>query len=408
MVKLINIQENEMVIGVDGRIDSSNAPQFHDEAMDMLKSQIDDSHIVFDATELEYISSAGLRVFLQIKKKFANLEIINTSRDVYEIFDMTGFADMMTVKKALREVDVSNLPVVGVGGTATVYRLTEDSIIKVCKPFVTYDDIKKDQEMTRTAFKEGVPTMISFDIVKVGDCFGAIYELINAETVMHYLIEEKDKENKYCRMFAELMLSAHDATIKSSAVGYKNEEFLHKMDLLFEKGKLNEEELPIFKEIINAVPKEEYFVHGDCHPMNAMIQDGEPLFIDLGCIGKGNHLWDLVGAGWLQAAGEMLRPDQVVPFLGMEGNRAKRVWEKIVRFYLDGSARYKHENMDACFETIKELCIYLEKFNLYMAYIFAPDLFSEEVMQGMRRDVMDGYKLGRWQKLMEEWKSYLV
>ena len=60
--------------------------------------------IILDAHKLEYISSVGLRVVLKIKKTLDNTEVINASLEVYDIFEMTGFTDILTVKKSLRDL----------------------------------------------------------------------------------------------------------------------------------------------------------------------------------------------------------------------------------------------------------------------------------------------------------------
>ena len=57
--------------------------------------------MIFDAKDLEYISSSGLRVLMQVCKKVNSApEIINVSNDVYDIFDVTGFTQLYSVKKA--------------------------------------------------------------------------------------------------------------------------------------------------------------------------------------------------------------------------------------------------------------------------------------------------------------------
>ena len=58
--------------------------------------------MVLDAEKLEYISSAGLRVILRLRKQEPELAIVNASPEVYEIFEMTGFTEMMPVSRAYR------------------------------------------------------------------------------------------------------------------------------------------------------------------------------------------------------------------------------------------------------------------------------------------------------------------
>lgn len=104
-----------MKLELKGRIDSNNAVQVEKEMRDQLTGQ-NDVEVVLDATGLEYISSAGLRVILRLKKTYPDLRITNVSSEVYEILDMTGFTEMMTVEKAYRVVSVEGCEVIGEGG----------------------------------------------------------------------------------------------------------------------------------------------------------------------------------------------------------------------------------------------------------------------------------------------------
>ncbi|MBR5947638.1 MAG: STAS domain-containing protein [Clostridia bacterium] len=56
----------------------------------------------FDAKKPESISSTGLRILLRLRKEFPELRITNVCPEVYEIFEMAGFAEMMSVEKAFR------------------------------------------------------------------------------------------------------------------------------------------------------------------------------------------------------------------------------------------------------------------------------------------------------------------
>ena len=85
-----------LTIALKGRIDSGNAADIEKEIQDQLGSA-DVKSLILDAENLEYISSAGLRVILRLRKKYPDLKVINVCSEVYEIFDMTGFTQMMKV-----------------------------------------------------------------------------------------------------------------------------------------------------------------------------------------------------------------------------------------------------------------------------------------------------------------------
>ncbi len=96
----INVNKNgqEMTVEVVGRLDTTTAPQL--EAS--LKENIGDvSSLVLDFAELEYISSAGLRVLLgaqKIMNKQGQMVVRNVNETVSEVFEITGFADILTIE----------------------------------------------------------------------------------------------------------------------------------------------------------------------------------------------------------------------------------------------------------------------------------------------------------------------
>ena len=90
------VEEGVIVVRLEGRLDSASAPQ-----LDSMMKEIDGSgNIVFDLSKLEYVSSAGLRVFLSVQKRVraeGSMKIINSVQDVMEIFEVTGFVDILDI-----------------------------------------------------------------------------------------------------------------------------------------------------------------------------------------------------------------------------------------------------------------------------------------------------------------------
>ena len=96
----IEIKRNaeETTIKIVGRLDTTTAP-----ALDKTINNdvADTKHLVLDVKELEYISSAGLRVLLSAQKKMqkiGSMKVINVCEAVMEVFEMTGFADILTIE----------------------------------------------------------------------------------------------------------------------------------------------------------------------------------------------------------------------------------------------------------------------------------------------------------------------
>ena len=96
----IEIKRNadETVIKLVGRLDTTTAP-----ALDKTINEdvADAKNLVLDVEELEYISSAGLRVFLSAQKKMqkcGSMKVVKVREEVMEVFEMTGFADILVIE----------------------------------------------------------------------------------------------------------------------------------------------------------------------------------------------------------------------------------------------------------------------------------------------------------------------
>lgn len=92
--------DKQWVIALEGRLDTNTSPELED----FLREEPEDLEgLTLDFDSLEYISSAGLRVVLLALKKMNKarkpMKIVNVSDPVYEVFEMTGFVDMMDIER---------------------------------------------------------------------------------------------------------------------------------------------------------------------------------------------------------------------------------------------------------------------------------------------------------------------
>ena len=122
-MKLIKTQKIDdiLTICLSGHIDSANAAET-EAAVDAEIAQQGCSELVFDLEDLTYISSAGLRIFLRKRKDYASLKLINVSSEVFEVFEMTGFTEMLPVERAMRKLSVEGCEVIGRGAGARDHR----------------------------------------------------------------------------------------------------------------------------------------------------------------------------------------------------------------------------------------------------------------------------------------------
>ena len=99
---MLNIEKNKdnnsLVISLDGRLDTATAPGLEKE----LNNSLDGVNaLTFDMEKLDYISSAGLRVLLSAQKqmnKQGEMKITKVTETIMEIFEVTGFTDILTIE----------------------------------------------------------------------------------------------------------------------------------------------------------------------------------------------------------------------------------------------------------------------------------------------------------------------
>lgn len=93
-----NLEGNTLTIALEGRLDTTTAPELEKE----LKYSLDGvKELVFDFTKLDYISSAGLRVLLSAQKlmsKQGGMKVTHVNEMVMEVFEVTGFTDILTIE----------------------------------------------------------------------------------------------------------------------------------------------------------------------------------------------------------------------------------------------------------------------------------------------------------------------
>lgn len=91
-------EDGTLRISLEGRMDTTTAPKLEG----VLKTAVDGvTELVFDMEKLEYISSAGLRVLLAAQKvmnRQGSMKLCNVNEDVMEVFEVTGFSDILTIE----------------------------------------------------------------------------------------------------------------------------------------------------------------------------------------------------------------------------------------------------------------------------------------------------------------------
>ena len=322
-----------LTIYLEGNVDSNNAEQVGAE-IDEIRTTNPEGSLVLDLEELKYISSAGLRQILRLKKKEKDYKIINVTSEIYEIFDMTGFAEMMDIQKGYRKVSVEGCEKIGEGSNGIVYRINPDTIIKVYKNSDALDDIKRERELAKTALVLGVNTAIPFDIVKVGDKFGSVFELLSAKSITKLINSEPENKDKYLHIFVDLLKEIHDTPVKEGVLPDAKARAIGWCEDL--KDYLPEESYTKLHKMLEEVPYSLNMMHGDYHTNNVHYANNEAILIDMDTLATGNPVFEFSNIFLAYQGFGELNHDAVANFLGIDWDTACYIWDKVIRFYYEG------------------------------------------------------------------------
>lgn len=171
-----------LTIAIQGRIDSQMVNTLQGEINDAIEQYRNElTTLVLDAEDMTYISSLGLRIILQLRKDWPDMRVINCSPDVYSVFKMTGFTRLFTVTKALPRISDEELQ--PVEGLDNIFRLSEETMVKVFPKGTPLEEVEQKVQLTREVFIWGVPTVMSFDIVRAKDSYALIFESITQKDI---------------------------------------------------------------------------------------------------------------------------------------------------------------------------------------------------------------------------------
>ncbi len=340
-----SVENNVWTIVLEGRIDTTNADAVKQELLEPEDAQ----KVIVDCTNLQYLSSAGLRVLLHIKKKYKDTEVVNVSSEVYEILEMTGFTEMMHVEKAYRSVSIEGCQEIGRGSNGIVYRTDPETIVKVYYNKDALPDIRHEREVARRALILGIPTAISYDIVKVGDQYGSVFELLNAKSISEMLIDDPEKNMDECiGRFVGMLKDIHAIEAPEGTFPRAKATAIHWAEYL--ASYLPSETYEKLIHLISSVPEDNHLVHGDYHSNNVLVQNGETLLIDMDTLSQGNPIFELASMYLAYCGYAMFDPQVSMDFYGFDSDVAHRFWKRTLSAYLntDDEAVMKDVQDRAC------------------------------------------------------------
>ena len=244
---------------------------------------------------------------------------------------------------------------------------------EVYKKGSSIDSVKREIELARKAFIMGIPTAIPYDIVKVGELYGAVFELINSSS-LQTLIKNGTDLDKLAKDTVEVLKKIHSTKLPEGELPSKRKE---KIEWVKDCSKLLPEKTANkLLELIEKVPETNTMIHGDFHIKNIMKQNDEIILIDMDTISVGHPIFEL-GAIYATYEGfASVNKNNCIEFLGISYEQSLEFLNLTYKYYFDGKTQ---EYIDGIIDKAKIIC--------YLVILWIRSNFMEEGNEIHKQDI---------------------
>ena len=236
--------------------------------------------------------------------------------------------------RPMREISVEGCEVLGMGGNGAVYRLDDETIVKVYfSKRRGPEEIDRNRAITKAAFVNGIPTMIAFDMVRVGENYGVIYENINAKSLSQEIAAHPEKLDEYAHMIVETMKKLHSTEFATGTLPNSKDKLRQDILTTEKAGYYKPEQVKRLLKLVDDIPDRNTFIHQDFHPGNLMLQNGEIVLIDVDDSGLGHPILDLAAMHMVYVTAA--KTGHKISSLHLTKDQFARVWRIILEEYFN-------------------------------------------------------------------------
>jgi aminoglycoside phosphotransferase (APT) family kinase protein len=166
--------------------------------------------------------------------------------------------------------------------------------------------------------------------------YGAVFEMLNAESYASLLIDGEKTVDEIAEMTAETLHSVHNAVPEEGFLPDKREEYLGKIDDF--RDCIPEEQSEKILSMLKAMPYDPHMIHGDFHIKNIMVQNGESLIIDMDTLAVGDPVFEFAAMYAAYLGFSEADPDNVMEFFGISKETVTELWKATLRAYFGNEA----------------------------------------------------------------------
>ena len=158
--------------------------------------------------------------------------------------------------------------------------------------------------------------------------------MLNAEMMSAVVRNNRQDVKRYAAQFAQLAKQLHTTEYDGDKLPSLKDEYRKAFSQIADK--FTDDEAKALYRLIDSIPERKTFIHGDLHMGNVMLQDGEPMLIDLGESGIGHPIFDIAEmliAYVFAPKSPYMTPERLLATVGMEAKLCEEVWNEFIRCY---------------------------------------------------------------------------
>lgn len=327
------LNNNINTIVLPSTLEADNVNTFVDEVLELCKDDIENKrYIYFDGYKLNKVTIGGLRGLLRLSKHTKKVIILNLEDEVFEIFDNAGFTSFFNMYEVFKQIDISNATVIGGGQNGQVYKLDDETVVKVYRETNSLSDIIEEESIAKWAFKAGMPTAITLNIGMVGNSYAVIYEYTKAKALSHYIVNDFENIDFYIEQYANFIKEINSLDADTSFLCSKKDEYRRYVNYISDK--IDSKYTNKLYKIIDEIPDCHKIIHGDLHARNTRYSKEGMYVIDMGMLGYGDSIFELMALYATYIGYRLINNEFDVVKIGEDNY--KIVWDKLIRhFYAD-------------------------------------------------------------------------
>ena len=248
----------------------------------------------------------------------------------------------MKIEKVLRKVSIDNCEKIGEGFFSNIYRIDSETIVKVYKVPDSLDMIKREIDISRKAYVMGIPTAIPYDIVKVDNLYGAVFELLNSNSFSSLIYNDKDL-NAFAKKSVEILKIIHKKEINQGELPSRKKTIVN---ILKECEKyFSKETFEKLNALLETIPNTNTLLHCDFHIKNIMMQNDNLLLIDMDSLSIGHPIFEFASMYATYEGFACVDKHNTEKFLGLPLNTTNKLFNKTLEYYYEGKNVEELENI---------------------------------------------------------------